>query len=178
MNDKNTEIKSDQELLLGIKESSRIAFKALFYKYYTPLIGFCMYRVRDLDASKDLVQEIFTNLWIARERLDPEKSIKSYLYKSLINQIINSRKHSSSKTISLDESISEKAHTNNLGLENQIDVSSAIDKLPEKLKTVFLLSRVEGFKYSEIADICKISVKAVEKRMTNALKILRKLILE
>ncbi len=61
-------------------------------------------------------------------------------------------------------------------LENQIDLFSCIENLPEKLKTVFMLSRIEGFKYPEIAEICEISIKAVEKRMTKAFKILRKVL--
>ncbi|MCB0749136.1 MAG: sigma-70 family RNA polymerase sigma factor, partial [Ignavibacteriae bacterium] len=138
------------------------------------LINFFFYITRDLDLSKDLVQEIFAKLWIARNNLDPEKSVKSYLFKSLTNQIINNSKLSSSKNISIDESILNNTTANNINIENQIDLHSAIEKLPEKSKTVFMLSRIEGFKYSEIAEICEISIKAVEKRMTKTLKILRK----
>jgi len=170
----NTSLNSDKELVQKIKKSSESAFKLLFTKYYGSLVKFCFYRIRNLDVSKDLVQEIFTNLWLSRDRLDPEKSIKAYLYKSATNQIINFSKHSSSKNLSFDESIFTKGNSNNSNLENQIDIFSSIEKLPEILKTTFMLSRVEGFKYSEIAEICEISVKAVEKRMTKAFKILHK----
>ena len=50
---------------------------------------------------------------------------------------------------------------------------NALDGIPENQRTVFLMSRVEGLKYSEIAEMVGISVKAVEKRMRNALKYLR-----
>ena len=169
-----TKTYSDKELIQKISESSESAFKSLFTQYYNSLVKFCFYRIRNLEASKDLVQEVFTNLWISRNRLDPEKSIKAYLYRSVVNQIINLKKHSSSQNISFDESISTKENSKLSNLENQIDIFSSIDKLPDKLKTVFLLSRVEGFKYSEIAEICEISVKAVEKRMTQTFKKLRK----
>jgi RNA polymerase sigma-70 factor, ECF subfamily len=169
-------ISSDKELIQKIKESNQSAFKQLFTFYYGALVKFCFYRIRNLDVSKDLVQEIFTNLWISRNRLDSEKSIKAYLYKSAVNQVINLSKHSSSKNFSFDESISTEINSNNSNLENQIDLFSSIEKLPEKLKTVFMLSRIEGFKYSEIAEICQISVKAVEKRMTKAFKILREIL--
>ncbi len=167
---------NDRELVQKIKESSQNAFKLLFTKYYGSLIKFCLYRTRNLDISKDIVQEIFTNLWISRNRLNPEKSVKAYLYKSTINQIINFKKHSSSQSFSLNDSISTKKNSNYTDLENKIDLFSSVEKLPEKLKTVFLLSRIEGFKYSEIAEICEISIKAVEKRMTKAFKILRKIL--
>jgi len=169
-----TNIASDKELIIEIKASSQNAFKILFNNYYKPLIDFCLYRRIDLDISKDIVQEIFTYIWQSRDKLDPDKSIKSFLYKSVTNKIINYIKHSSSKTLQLDESISPKPQNNGLTIESKIDIYSAIEKLPEKLKSVFMLSRIEGFKYSEIAEISEISVKAVEKRMTKALKLLRK----
>lgn len=171
-----TNSSSDKDLILEIKENNEFAFQTLFYKYYKKLIDFCMYRTRDLDVSKDLVQELFTAIWISRDSLDPNKSIKSYLYRSLTNKIINYSKLSSSKTISLDDSLLQHEKSNNISFENQIDINALIEKLPDKLRLTFLLSRVEGFKYSEIAEIFDISVKAVEKRMTKALKMLRKLI--
>ncbi|MCB9250002.1 MAG: sigma-70 family RNA polymerase sigma factor [Ignavibacteriales bacterium] len=174
MDSRVTYSNSDKELIIQIKENSEIAFKELFYKYYKILITFCWYRTRNIDLSKDLVQEVFAKLWISRNNLNHEKSVKSYLFKSLTNQIINNSKLSSSKNISIDESILNSTPANNINIENQIDLHSAIEKLPEKLKTVFMLSRIEGFKYSEISEICEISIKAVEKRMTKTLKILRK----
>ena len=169
---------SDKELIVEIKNDNRNAFQTLFFVYYKKLLDFSIYRTKDLETSKDLVQDVFSNVWDARDRLDPEKSIKSYLYKVLTNQIINLAKHSSSKTISLNDSISHLSNTDTNNLENSIDLFTAIEELPAKLKTVFMLSRIEGFKYSEIAEICEISVKAVEKRMTMALKLLRKKIVE
>lgn len=165
---------SDKELISNIKAGSRNAFRALFDIYYKKLIDFALYRTRDLEVSKDLVQDLFTTIWNNRENLDSTKSIKSYLYKALTNQIINLGKHSSSKSIPLNDSIILQNNIESEKLENSIDILNAIEQLPVKLKTAFMLSRIEGFKYSEIAEICEISVKAVEKRMTKALKLLRK----
>lgn len=174
MSSKITDLNSDKELILQIRTGDKNAFKTLFIKYYRKLINFCLYRSVDLETAKDLVQEIFTKLWNSKSHLDPEKSIQAYLYKSITNQIINLAKHSSSKNISLDISIFAKSANNEQSIDDKIDIETSIEKLPEKLKTVFLLSRIEGFKYSEIAEICNISVKAVEKRMSKAFLLLRK----
>jgi RNA polymerase sigma factor (sigma-70 family) len=127
-----------------------------------------------MDISQDLVQEIFFKIWLNRKKLDPDKSIKAYLYKSLTNAIINHIKLSSSHTIPF-ENIDEGKYTdisNNLDIK--LDIQNAIKQLPEKLKTVYLLSRVEGYNYKEIAELCNISIKAVEKRMSKAFILLRK----
>ncbi|MGE5846974.1 MAG: RNA polymerase sigma factor, partial [Ignavibacteria bacterium] len=105
--------------------------------------------------------------------LNPQKSIKAYLYKSLINSIIDQKKLSSSKNISLDKI---KNTADEISLENNIDIRNAVNKLPEKLKAVYILSRIEGYKYSEIAEICSISVKTVEKRMSRVFDFLKKLL--
>ena len=169
-----TDQNSDKELIQEIRNGNKNAFKSLFLKYYKKLVDFCLYRTGSVETSKDLVQEIFTKVWNARTNLDPEQSIQAYLYKSLTNQIINLGKHSSSKTASLDISTFAKPVNKEESWDSRIDIETAIEKLPEKVKTVFLLSRIEGFKYSEIAEICSISVKAVEKRMSKAFVILRK----
>lgn len=173
---KITNVNSDKELILEIRIGNKAAFKLLFKKYYRRLIDFCLYRTKDLELSKDLVQELFTKIWIIRGKLDPEKSIQAYLYKSLTNQIINHLKLSSSKNVSLDLSHFAKYANEEEPIENRIDIENAIERLPNKLKTVFLLSRIEGFKYSEIAEICDLSIKAVEKRMSKAFVLLRNII--
>jgi RNA polymerase sigma-70 factor (ECF subfamily) len=65
----------------------------------------------------------------------------------------------------------EPVSINNMDI--QMDVKQAIDELPDDIKTVFLLSRMDGLKYKEIARICGISVKTVESRMTKAFKVFR-----
>ena len=59
-------------------------------------------------------------------------------------------------------------------LELKLDLQNALNRLPEKLKTVYMLSRLDGYKYAEIAEICGISIKTVEKRMSSAFIQLRK----
>jgi len=164
---------ADEELVEAIKENDHDAFKILYYRYFQKLIRFALYRLHSIETARDLVQELFFKVWTGRERLNPQKSIKAYLYKSLNNLIINHLKLSSTQT-SLLSDLDESKIKAEEKQEYKIDIKNAIERLPEKLKTVFILSRVEGYKYSEIAEICNISVKAVEKRMTKVFFLLRK----
>lgn len=166
---------SDDELVKAIMKSDEIAFKNLYYKYFHLLIRFAWFRLHSIDASRDLVQELFFRLWTKRESLDPNKSIKAYLYKSLNNSIINHIKLSSSQTSSIDAIDNEKKYCQETNLDLMIDIQNALNRLPEKLKLVYTLSRYDGYKYNEIAEICGISIKAVEKRMSKAFNLLRKI---
>ncbi|HVO73234.1 MAG TPA: sigma-70 family RNA polymerase sigma factor [Ignavibacteriaceae bacterium] len=161
----------DAFLVKAIKEGEHEAYKNLYYKYFKPLVRYAWYRTNSMETARDLVQDIFFKIWINRELLNPAKSIKAYLYRALLNSIINFKKLSSSKTVSFDQI---RNLTKENSFEADIDIYNTINKLPGKLKEVYILSSLEGYKYSEIAEICGISEKAVEKRMSKAFNILRK----
>jgi len=174
MLDKNN---SDKDLIVAVKQNEHDAFKELYLKYFQMLIRFAWYRVHSVDIAKELVQELFIRVWSSRKSLDPEKSIKAYLYKALSNLIINHLKLKSSNDISLDNNDDYLEPSKNENIDLQIDIRNAIDSLPEKMKSVYMLSRYDGFSYDEIAEICNVSKKAVEKRMSKAFVLLRKKIL-
>ena len=88
--------------------------------------------------------------------------------------IINHSALSHSHTYSLESITDENKSFNQYDIDLMIDIGKAVDDLPEKLRVVYMLSRIEGYKYSEIAAICEISVKAIEKRMSQAFERLRK----
>ncbi len=174
----NSNIPDDKFLVIEIKKGDANSFKKLYVKYFPQLIRFALYRTHSMNSSREAVQDLFTRIWIKRHLLNPDKSVKAYLYKSLNNLIINNKKLHSSGNISLDQinrNIKTSGPEDN---ELKLDIRTAIDKLPEKIKTVFLLSRSEGLKYNEIAEICNISEKAVEKRMSKAISIFRKIFSE
>jgi len=166
--------RDDRNLADGIKQNDPDAFRILYYRYFKPLTRFAWYRVHSAESARDLVQEVFFRVWVKRENIIPDKSIKSYLYKSLNNLIINYLKLGSTGTVSIERKNIKYEMPEENKIDLELDVINAIEKLPEKMKIVYLLSRNDGYKYSEIAEICGISVKAVEKRMGQAFEILRK----
>jgi RNA polymerase sigma-70 factor (ECF subfamily) len=165
---------SDEQIVKAINKDDHEAFKILYYRYFPPLFRFGFYRLYSKQIVEDLVQEVFFNIWKKRVHLNPDKSIKAYLFKSLNNSIINHSRLASSRTASIEEKNIIRKIAEEKDIDSVIDVKKAVQKLPEKLKVVYILSRVEGYKYSEIAEICSISVKAVEKRMSKVFVILRK----
>lgn len=169
---------SDQELVIAIKQNDQSAFKVLYHRYFKKLVRFAWYRLHCVETSRDLVQEVFYKIWLNREQLDSSKSIQAYLYKILGNMIINHAALNSSKTLPLDAVNEEEKVDHQKDMDVMIDIKTALDTLPDKLRLVYTLSRIEGFKYGEISEICGISVKAVEKRMTQTFLRLRKIFTE
>ncbi len=169
----NNHISSDEETVRAIVNGDADSFKQFYIKYFPCLIRYALYHTHSMDLSREMVQELFSRIWIKRNLLNPQKSVKAYMYKSLHNIIINERMLHSSRNISL-ENMKRADSGNTADIDLKIDIMKALNSLPEKIKTVYLLNRSEGFKYGEIAEICNISEKAVEKRMSKAISLLKK----
>lgn len=153
-------------------------FEQLFREYFTPLCNFAIGYVNDLDAAKDIVQEVFINLWNKKDTITSDKSVKAYLFTSVRNRCLNYiRDHKKFRSYLLDVEIEDEelAVEGNAmtEAETQIKIQQAIAKLPEKCRQVFQLSRFDELKYKEIAEKLGISIKTVEVQISKALKILR-----
>jgi len=170
----------DKDLISFLRDGDHAAFAEIYQRYFGVLYVFVFKRLKNEDNSKDLLQELFKNLWINKESLDPSGSLSGYLYRSTRNSIINFIKRGDLKKrylISIQHSIGNQESTSSdyLIREKQLaeKIEKEVDALPEKLKKVFLLSRKEHLTYDEISEklgIPKLSVKTYGK---NALKILR-----
>lgn len=164
----------DEELTEAIKASDADAFKVLYLRYQKALYGFLWRRTRDPQTSQDLLQETFIRVWKYRLNLDPNRSIKAYLYRIAANLATDhSHKKSSRMAVFTDNPPGETASFQQDDIELREEILAAIELLPEPLKQVLTLNRFDGLKYREIAEALNISVKTVESRMSKALKNLR-----
>ncbi len=157
---------------------SKELFEQLFKEHFVHLCNFSFQYVRDHDIAKDIAQRVFLKLWEKRDRMDPEKQIKSYLFTAVRNQSLNHiRDHKKYRSHVLDIEISDidvSFVEEDEGVSDlQKKVSKAIDTLPEKCQKVFRMNRFEEMKYKEIAEELDISLKTVEAHISKALKHLR-----
>jgi len=151
------------------------AFEELFKKYFPSLMAFSRRILVNEDDAREVVHQVFINLWEKGGEIDLSTSMKSYLFTSVNNRSLNvirdRKKFSSEEVPELAGEWDASALIESMELEEKI--RSAIDSLPEKCREIFELNRFEGLKYAEIAGHLDISVKTVENQMSKALKILR-----
>ena len=166
----------ESEIVRRIAASDETAFRNLYVIYAESLFRYFWSRLADPELARDFVQELFTRVWSHRARLDPDRSIKRYLYTIAENLLIDHFRRQDNRNAYLRE---KKYRLSRLsGDENDLafQLELAIESLPEKLRTTFLLSRRQDLTHAEIAAIFHVSVKAVEKRMKKAMNHLRKVL--
>ena len=151
-------------------------YELIFNNHSEALRNFIYYKCGDLQQAEDLVQDAFIKLWRNCAKIVFEKA-KSYLYTITKNAFLNEVAH---KKVVLEHQIhlvnDRTNETPEFILEEQefmVKLKKVIADLPQKQREVFLMSRIDKKKYSEIAEILNITVKAVEKRMSLALITLR-----
>lgn len=159
-------------------DPSHTEFERLFRQSNKKLCDLAYNLVRDQDAAKDIVQEVFLKLWRNRGHLNFGTQINHYLFKATAHTSLNYlRSRKKNVKIEDDSSIQNLAAstgTDEVGYkELELRVRQAIDRLPPKCRTIYLLSRQEGLKYLEIAETLNLSVKTIENQMGIALEKLR-----
>lgn len=176
---------SDKELVSQVTAGQQNALDQLFRRYYSRLFSYSYQITNDTLASEDIVQELFFQLWVTREKLPEIKSVHAYLKIAIMHHSIDHlRKNKFGKVIPLEsielienQNLYSELHQyqQDLFIERELSkaIQQSIEALPEQCRMVFKLSRTFGLKNAEIADQLGISVKTVEKHMTKALAHLR-----
>lgn len=174
---------SENIILQNLKNGDRSAFRVLFQKYYQPLFLFAQKFV-DEEQANDFVQDCFFELWLNRKKTEIRTSLSAYLFTVVKNRCYKFLKEEQQKA----------AHKNKIGLllkQNELRffinseksilefdvkdrIEKVVDEMPQKCCEIFKESRYKGFSNKEIAAKFGISVKAVEKQITKALKLFRK----
>lgn len=171
---------SDYDLVALMKQGDHDAYSEIYHRYFKLLFRHAFARLRNEDEAKDIVQELFTNLWYKRESLTPERNISHYLYTSVRNRIFDliSRKDMESKYLdTLPQTVEYSANITDYRVrENFLKqiIDREIAALPPKMREVFLLSRNEHLPHNEIASRLNLSEQSVRSHVKNALKVLRK----
>jgi RNA polymerase sigma-70 factor (ECF subfamily) len=142
------------------------------------LITFARRYVGDRETAEDVVQNVFIAIWRNRHSITIESDIKAYLFTATRNQAINVLKHlrtaqKAEEEIRLALRVSEEPIDRVEYEQTRLRIEKAVNSLPDQSKRVFLMSRLDGLTYMQIAEVLGISVKTVETLMGRALTHIR-----
>lgn len=160
-----------------IKEGDHQAFRTFFDKHYDSLFRFLISKNTAKEIAEDLIQKAFIYIWENRTSIDPDKSLRSYIFRIAYTRMLNH--HRDHKKFDNEEAVPQQ-QTNltpedsarKTDLEEAID--EAIDEMPEKRGMVFSLCFIEDMTYKEAAQTLDVTPKTIENHMGLALKDIRK----
>ncbi len=168
----------DLQLIAAIQNNDKASFKALFNRYYKPLVGYMTTFTHDKDLSEDIIQQTFIIIWTKRQKFNITKSPKSYLYSVAYNTYIDHFRKMKSQQTFFDD-LREQTLRNTIVEDKELletrlsKLKSIVDTLPPRCKEILELNKINGLKYREIATKLKISQKTVEAQMRIAYKKIR-----
>ena len=173
---------NEEHLISQVKSGNAIAFNTLFELFAPKLFGFALKYLKSEEEAEELVQEVFVKVWERRKSLRSGHSFKSYLFTIALNQI---RKYFRKRAASLK--YLAQIEGQRLSVENKTEeaidyhailrrIDEIISDFPERKKTIFLKSRIDGKTSKEIAEELNISPGTVDNQISDSLKILRKVL--
>lgn len=169
-----------QTVLERLRNSETDAFAELYNEFAPASLAFVNSYINDMDAAKDLVHDVFVNIWLKRDQVSRALSFRAYLFRMLKNEIADYfyskstlKKYNERLIYSYDD-CSDNVSDNLDELDLRTILSEAIDNMPERRRTIFLMSRCGNIPNEKIAVILGISQRTVENTISLALSDIRK----
>lgn len=180
MNDRKPSSVSDELLLLRIcNDDDRNAFAMLYDRYWEMLIHTCFKRLKCLETSEEIVQEIFIDLFVRRHELQLNSPLEAYLKTAVKYKIYNHYRSQQIHQSYLNRELSvQNIHSpapDEAFQKKELNalIIAATAQMPEKCKEVFMLSRYQQLSHKDISNQLGISVSTVKKHITKATNILK-----
>ncbi|RKR82069.1 RNA polymerase sigma-70 factor (ECF subfamily) [Mucilaginibacter gracilis] len=170
---------SDQELTALLKADDHGAFTEIYHRYQASTYVFTYRRMRDREAAKDIVHELFLKVWTMRQELKIKSTLAGYLYTAAKNSVLKAISHEQVAERYIDsfqhyiDTFSDT--TDHLVRHNDLQaiIEAEIAALPPRMKLVFELSRKSDLSRKQIAEQLDISEETVKAQMHVALKTLK-----
>ena len=170
---------TDNELIVKLQKGDVEAFDLAYEKYARLLYEFSYKYLKSTDETEELVQNVFLKVWENHKNLRKDASFKAYLFRIAYNEICNIFRRRTHLQKYLGVQRSERSEAS-VETEQEIDYNSVVEqialliaKLPERHRTIFMVSRQEGKPHKEIANDFGISTGTVDNYISESLKFIR-----
>lgn len=172
-----TDFEKDQSLLRQIGQGNKSSFNELYEKYWEMVYTKAYTRLKDSDQAKDIVQEIFTHIWIKRETCQIN-NLPAYLNIAVRNKVFKlvAKQNHSHSFFSILENMSEVHYhpdANVLTKEFFKSLELLVNALPPKKQMIFRLRFEEDLSTKDIAGHLRLSRKTIQNQLGKMIEQLR-----
>ncbi len=169
----------EKKWLRSLRKGDVKSFEFIFRFYYEPMLDHATRILGEAAEAEEVVQDVFLKIWRDRQKLRIQTSLQAYLYTSVYHACLNLirkkkqgydyRQYLSRQTVPVFPADERLYYA-----ETSRRVFDVLERMPERRRTIFTMSRFQGMTYRDIAQKLSLSVKTVEDNMTKALRFLRK----
>jgi len=169
---------SGQSLAEGLRSGDVGAFAVLLDRFWRPLVTYAEDKLGSRDAAEDTVQEVYVRVWLKREGLRSDTSLRGYLYRLVHNAALDELRR---RQVRLRYAPMLEAGLPSPPTPDQVTeaeeladaAEQAIAALPERRREVFVLGHLHDLSYQEIAEALGLTPRTVANHMSLALRDLR-----
>jgi RNA polymerase sigma-70 factor (ECF subfamily) len=156
------------------------AFAQVYAESAEPLARYALRLVGTIEEARDLVMDLFAELWLTSPRSDSPLLTRGYLYRAVRNRSLNHVQRTRRRA-----ELATEWHGEHIGtaFADPLDddpaasrisrLQSILARLPARTREALLLQRYDGLSYREIAVVMDISELTVKTHVANALRHLR-----
>lgn len=169
----------DKDTIIKFKEGNTEAFDKIYRQFSNKIYHFVLGLTKDEHVSKDIVQEVFINLWDKSDLVNQDLNFDNYIFTITYNSIRKYFRRKAIETKAFDYFLKNSPEViedgdKDLIFKELIEIAyKTIDNLPPQRKKVYTMSKQEGMKIKEIADKLSLSPRTVENHLAKALKFLK-----
>lgn len=163
-----------------IREGDLAAFEALYHHLHPMLSRLARSLADTPPEADDAVQETFVRLWEQRDRIDPERSVRAFLARSLRNRLLNARRDAHTRRTLLDShaealrpAARDRPDDDAHGRTVADFLHRALATLPERQRSAIALTRFDGLSHAEAAEAMACSARTVNNHIVRGLRTLR-----
>ncbi len=168
---------TDKQLIQNLQKDDKKSFDELFERYYDQCYMYVSALVKDIDATQDIIQNVFLKIWLGRMRLNASRPFKNYLFIAIRNEsftYLQRKCNCQKEELSIDmQDIDQNIIDNLVSKEIEIIVNQTVKEMPPQRQEVFVRSRLKGMAIAEIAEEMNLSPRTVERHLYLALKDIR-----
>lgn len=167
-----------EDIVLRLRAGDPSALDELLQREWQRLVGYAERFTTSLDEAEDVAQRAFVRLWVARDRLDPERSIRAFLYRTARNITIDLQRRRDTRRdaramLAQGRTASPTPYDRLRERELRGAVDHALEELSPRRREAFLLCRVHGLSHREAADAMDVSPQTIANHVTAALRAIR-----
>jgi RNA polymerase sigma factor (sigma-70 family) len=177
---------TESELIALLRQGNEAAFKHVFETHQDRIYNTILYMTQSVEDAKDLTQEVFVDVFLSIENFKAQSKLSTWIYRIAINKALNHQRFKKAKkrlgavlsifNLSPAEDAPDFVHPGILLENKELSESlyKAINELPEKQKTAFVLRQLEDLSYVEIAEVMQTTTPSVESLLFRAKQNLQK----